>query len=231
MNRIRYKDGLYEVLLTPNHPVLPSMELLVGNWNDEHLRGFEVKKFKTLEDAQIIAMRLPDMDWYKLVRMHIEHFHNLTKSIKYIVEEYNFLADVYPKATTPEELKDITFNRVSNMGSRYAATYHMNDIISFSIVNPWTKNLDELSKILVNVPELRIKRKQVYNGKIIHLIGVTELGSTYEIKLWPSIIYQAAVWAFKHEFPHDKRNTKKLDMMYNNALKLQNQIDSSIVIR
>jgi hypothetical protein len=229
MNRIRHKDGQYQVLLTPHLTLLPSMELLVGNWDDEHLRGFSVQEYNTLPEAQLLAFRLPDLDWYKLVRMHINHYHDLLKIINHVIDKYHFIVNLIPKVTSPEELKTITFDRVLNLGHRYAATYNMNDIISFNIINPWTKNIDELSKVLISIPELRIKKRKVYNHKIIHLIGLTELGSTYEIKLWTTVVFQTVKWLSEHS--KENSNKTKLDEMFKEALKLQSTIDKDLIIR
>lgn len=231
MNRIRHHNNAYQVLLTPHLKFAPSMELLVGNWDDEHLRGFSIVEYPTLPEAQCHAMRLPDIDWYKLVRMHIDYVHSLEKIINGTIQRHKFIVNLETKVMTPQELKEMTFRRVQNLGERYSVTYGANDIISFCIVNPWTKNLDELAHILTTIPELRIKRHKIYNKKINHLIGLTELGSTYEIRLWPTILHHWAVWEYENKHINRNKNNDRVQKVYQVALKQQNDIDSGMFIR
>lgn len=233
MNRIRYKSesDTYQVLLTPHLKFSPSMELLVGNWDDEHLRGFSIENYRTLPEAQCLALRLPDIDWYKLVRMHVDHYHILSKMVIDIAATHHYQVDTYPRLMSPEELKEVTFNRVENLGNRFGPTYGMNDIISICIVNPWTKNLKELADVLITIPELRIKRKQVYHDKIIHLVGLTELGTTYEIKLWPTFLYNWGKWVYEHRYQNQNKSKEALDKLFTDSLNLQTQVDNGLILR
>lgn len=233
MNRIRYKKetDTYQVLLTPHLKFSPSMELLVGNWDDEHLRGFHIENYKTLPEAQCLALRLPDIDWYKLVRMNVDHYHILSNMIIDISAENHFMVDTYPRLISPQELKELTFNRVENLGNRFGPTYGMSDIISLCIVNPWTKNLHELADVLITIPELRIKRKKVYNDKIIQLIGLTELGMTYEIKLWPTLLYNWGKWDYEHRYENKNKRPEALNKLFKDTLLLQTKVDNDIVLR
>lgn len=73
------------------------------------------------------------------------------------------------------------------------------DIIGFRIIYPWTSGLYEIADLLESVKELCIYSKEMReNNKVIYLYGKTNLGSTYEIQLWPTIIYTC------FEYEHDK---------------------------
>ena len=69
----------------------------------------------------------------------------------------------------------------------------MNDIINFKIVNPWSHNLREMEKHLTKQSRLNIFKRSEKN-KVIHLIGRTDIGTTYEIMLCPSIINNWIKW-------------------------------------
>lgn len=244
MNRIRPYNGNYQVLYTPNLVIAPSMELVIGNWEDEHFRNFYIKEFPTLPDAQCAAFQLPDLDWYKLVRIHVDYFHHLSKLIGDVLSQHRFIVDYKPNLMDPQVLKEVTFNRVMQLGNRFNMTYGMNDIISFCIVNPWTANLTEIADVLASVPQLRIRRKRTYDGKMIHLIGYTELGSTYEIKLWPTVLYQWVTWKNDHiqepireeddfhaGYGKHVYSREAVNEEYKKALLLQDKLDGEDAIR
>jgi hypothetical protein len=231
MNRIRQSKNGFQVLITPNLGIAPSMELMTGHWDDDDLCGFYIEEYSCLDDAQCVAFRLPDIDWYKLVRLHADHYHQLNNFIKSVIFDYKFMVELKANYMSPEILKETTFNRVSNLGDRYSMTYDMNDIISFNIVNPWTKNVEKLAKILQEMPELRIKDVKVYGNKVIHLTGLTELGTTYEIRLWPTILYQWAEWHNTHSHRNTNVSNEKLNAIYKKYWDLQDNVDRSIHIR
>lgn len=228
MNRIRQKDDKYQLLITPHLFYSPSMELIVGGWDDEHLKGFDIEEYDALDNAQYKAFQMPDIDWYKLVRMNSIYFNFINTIINKVIKKYHFKVHIDSHIMSPNELKNVTFDRVHKLGERYTMTHNMNDIISFCIINPWTINLEKLSKILISIPELRIRKKFIYYGHVIHLVGLTELGSTYEIKLWPSIIHQWALWESKHSKGKDKDS---LNRGFRNMLKQQLIVDDGYTIR
>lgn len=228
MNRIREVNGKYQVLHTPNFGVAPTMEIIAGNWEDSHLRGFKIEEYPTLSDAQMAAFRMPDLDWYELVRMNVDHFHQLHRIIKQDLQDHKFIVDIKPNLMDPATLKDTTFRRATKLGERFTLTYDMNDIISFCIVNPWSKNLNEIAKVLKYDPRLRIRHIKSYD-KMIHLIGTTELGTMFEIKLWPTIMYQWALRNHRHYDDSGLDDTPK--KFYQDCLKLQDKIDMDVRVR
>tara|TARA_Y100000780_G_scaffold205743_1_gene200914 strand:- start:2285 stop:2908 length:624 start_codon:yes stop_codon:yes gene_type:complete len=207
------------------------MELMVGNWEDDELQGFYVEEYNNLSEAQCSAFQLPDIDWYKLVRMNVDHYHQLNKIVGSLLKKYNFFANKETHLMRPEELKEVTFNRVLNFGERYTTTYNMNDIITINIIDPWSKNLVRIANMLEKEPNLRIFNRKVYWDKIIILTGETELGLTYEIKLFPTILWRWAKWTNWYGFTNKNENQKAIEQQRLKAIELQNQVDKGISIR
>jgi len=226
MNRIREYNFKFQVLVTPTMPMHTNFEMLVGNWSDEHLRNYYILEFENMGDAMVEAMKHPDIDWDKLVLLHQNSYKDLKVIVREILNNHRFIGDLQPKILSPNQLKNTIFDRVMYFGKRFTLKYNMNDIISFHIVNPFTKNLYELSKYLEIDERLRIIRKYINNG-VIHLIGRTDLGTTFEIGLWPTIISQWARWA--DENPNISNENKKYAFL--EAIKKQEKIDGSFEIR
>ena len=90
MNRIRIYNDIFQVLHTPTMIIDPSMEFMIGSWSDYDLRGFQITEYKTLDDAQFDAFRLPDIDWYKLVRIHVDYFYQLSNKLDFILHNAKF---------------------------------------------------------------------------------------------------------------------------------------------
>src|SRR3989344_1100251 len=219
MNRIRHIDGKYQVLLTPNLSVSPSsMELLLGNLEDETLRDFKVAEFNNLGDAQCLAYKYPDVDWYKIIRMNVDAYHQITNIINLYIKKNKIIADIDANLADPEQYKNAIFDRVLNMGDKFTLRYDFNDVICINISNPWSKKLQDISNLLINIPELRIHQRFI-KSKVIHLIGYTDLGMLYEIKLWPSIIMQWAKWSITSS------DENIIKTMFSKALQSQEVID------
>lgn len=224
MNRIRKVGNIWQVLITPSYVSSPSMEIMLGNWTDEKLRGFQVIETDNQQDAMDIAFSLPDINWNKLVNIHVDAFQSLSKAIQRILKTHHVIADVYPKLQTPLSLKNTIFDRVLIKGGRFTLRHEANDIISIDIVNPWSKNIEEISSIIQSYEELKIISK--INSKSITLIGKTIFGTSYEIRLWTTIQYQLAVWL--SENPTTQTEIKN---MWNAVSSTQKVVDSGIIIR
>jgi len=106
-----------------------------------------------------------------------------------------------------------------NLGERFNLYYNLNDIMSFDIINPWTLNLQRISDILLNIPQLNIK-KVIKTPTHIKLIGINEVNNPYEIRLWTTIIYNFIYWLSINHF--DKN---KYFQQFKKIIKLQNKID------
>ena len=111
------------------------------------------------------------------------------------------------------------FDRVMNLGNRFNMYYNLNDIICFDIVNPWLSNLQRISATLSNITELNIV-KIIKTPTHIKLIGINEINTPYEIRLWTTIIYQYIYWLSSNHLDPEKYINR-----FNKIIKLQNQID------
>lgn len=219
MNRIRKINNIYQVLINNNYTTNPSIELTLGALTEEQLKNYEIKEFNIMQDAINIAYNLPDINFNKISSSCVDSY----KRLDYLIQKYlNKLSITYKsKLLTPNEIKTSIFDRVSNYGDRFTFLYNFNDIITFDIINPWTNNLIHISNVLINIPELkiiRIEKQQTH----IKLIGLTEMNSTYEIRLWTSIIYNFMEWLYK--------NNKNIINHQNKLLKIIQQqtfIDNS----
>lgn len=227
MNRIRKVDNGYQVLITPDIKVSPDSALLIGNWTDENLRNYYLLHFNSLNDAQCVAYDYPDIDWYRIVLNHKYIFARLKDTIQTILQNNNLNVELQSVLMEPQMLKEVIFERVTRGGERFNLRYGMNDIISFTIVNPWLNNLHTIAKLIENHREhvyrddLRIRHKKIIDGKIICLYGVTEFGTIYEIRLIPTLLQQWGEWYNKIGY----KNSKHANELYNKYIKQQNEID------
>lgn len=233
MNRIRKVDNKYQVLITPDIRISPDSSLLIGNWEDESLRNYYILQFESLNDALCEAYNYPDIDWYRIILNHEHIFKRLEMTLKSIIKDHNLNVEFRSTLMDPEKFKNTMFERVIKGGERFNLRYGMNDLISFTITNPWSNNLHNISKMFENYrahlyrDDLRLRQKKVIDGKIICLYGVTEFGTIYEIRLVPTLIQQWADWNEQSGFRNDAASNK----LYENILKKQQDVDSGPIIR
>ena len=233
MNRIRKINNTYQVLITPDIKLSPDSSLLIGNWEDESLRNYYILQFESLNDAQCEAYNYPDIDWYRMSLNHQHIFQRLEQTIKYILNENNLNVEFRSTLMDATVLKNTMFDRVAKGGERFNLRYGMNDIINFTIINPWTNNLHNIAKILENYrawlyrDDLRLRHKKIVDGKIICLYGYTEFGTMYEIKLVPTLLQQWADWYRKSGF----RNENSANELYDKFFKQQEMIDNGPIVK
>lgn len=231
MNRIRKLGAVFQVLITPSIKVSPDSSIMVGNWEDDELQNFYVLEFPTLGNAKCEALKHPDIDWYRLVLNHKYIFQRLENTVRSVVNDQGMTVEFIPKLMSPETLKNTMFDRVMKDGDRFNLRYGASDIISFTIVNPWTKNLFKIAKALENHrahpyrDDLRIREKRLTDGKIISLLGVTEFGTIYEIKLIPTLLHQWSEWNKKTGY----LKQEKADKLYEDMLKKQDETDKLVI--
>ena len=102
----------------------------------------------------------------------------------------------------------------------------------FELINQYLECTDvdfyllKINTLIDKNKKLNIFKKIINNG-IIHLIGRTEFGMTYEIGIWPSLIYNWFKWTKKHSTMNIEVKKNSL----NEILKLQKNIDSAFVLR
>ena len=230
MNRIRKYNNNYQVLLTPHQRYNISFEFLLGSWTDSCLMGFEVKTVNTYREADDIASNYPDINWEQLVLYHKDFYNFIKKEIKNVVDSSNITVNINTNLLTPLETKNILFDRVikgqTTEDNIFRLVYNMNDIVSIVITNPWTYNLVELEKHLIKHSRLNLFSKLQRNG-ITHLIGRTDIGTSYEIVLVPELV---------NHWIHWKNNNKNLDKAIHisrlkNILNTQKLIDDSSRLR
>jgi hypothetical protein len=227
MNRILKNNNRYQVLITPSYRFDAGYGLLLGCWSDPNLSGYSVKEYDRFDEALDEATQHPPIDWYKLVLFQKDVFVNLRKIIRNILEQGNFIAEFEPHLMTPEELKTTMIRRVSQLGNRFRLTYNLNDCIGFHIINPWQKNLEELAMILKSIPELRITKILPDEG-VIKLIGTTDMGTTYEIVLWTTMMAQYARWVDKNPSASLEKRKYILNQMKKNQRVVE---DSGQILR
>lgn len=217
MNRIRKFNNKYQVLITPNYTTNPSIELLLGYILDENIMKFSIKEFDSLNDALALALSFPDLDWNKLISIHKDIFFQLNNTIKQNLNYHKFIYDYKFNILTPQQLKNLIFNRVMRNGKRFIEFYNFNDIISFDIINPYTNNLIQIKNVLKNISKLNIV-KIIQTNTHIKLIGITQNNSPYEIRLWNTLMYDYIYWLHINQLnPVDyinKINTIKQNIKY-----------------
>lgn len=235
MNRIRKYDNIYQVLITPHQKYNVGFEFLLGSWTDEALMGFIVKEYDNLYEAECEAIQHPDINWEQLVEFHKDSYQFLKSQIQEIINRSNMAVELIPVLLTPEQVKNKMFERVikGNVELRkdetlsgFRTVYDMNDIINFSIVNPWSRNLREIASQLLKYGRLNIFHTLEKNN-ILHLIGRTDIGTTYEIILVPSIINNWMHWKNINSSLSPSRYVGALL----NCIKAQNAVDSTFILR
>ena len=168
MNRIRKKDGTYQVLITPDIGMSPDSSLMIGNWTDSHLRNYYVATFPTQNDAMAESYKYPDIDCRRIVLNHEHIFHRLRSIVQHIISENNFEVELKSHLIKSDEFKNKMFDRVLQKDCEFSLKCDFNDIISFTIVNPWSRVLSDISSKFETYREwmtldvLRIREKELF---------------------------------------------------------------------
>lgn len=179
MNRVRKKNNKYEVLITPFKLYSASFELMQGNWDDDNLSGYYIKKFNNLEDAKTIAIKYPNLDWYNMVLMYKYEYYQKKRVLEEYIDQNTILES---KLLTPDEAKELMFDRVEKLHNNFRLSKNFNDILSFTIINQNMNFLLSLKKLLPF--DIRLKIIKVLSSKTSFiLVGKTDLGTTYQILL------------------------------------------------
>jgi len=235
-NRIREVAGGYQVLTTPHRKYDVGFEFMLGSWTDEGLLGFKILEFNNYADAECEALRHPDISWERLHEFHKDQYAKFGHIVTNVLDYSDITSNLFPHLMSPSEIKHVMMNRVSKAqqlmsiedyelfdeatDTSFRLAYDMNDIISYTIVNPWTANLEQIQNLLMNETRLNLYKTHTSHG-IIHLVGRTDIGSTYEIILCPSILYHFMLWKQDHHHCAAGRLTREL----RKSVKLQKMID------
>lgn len=235
MNRIRKYNNKYQVLTTPHQKYNSGFEFLLGSWTDEGLMGFNVEEYESYKEAVDQTYDSPDINWDQLIEFHKDNFYFLSNELDKIIKQSTIPVRIKSHLMKPEEAKNKLFDRVikgqdiANIDDEnsFRLIYDMNDIISFVITNPWSKNLNELSQRLIQHSRLNIFNI-IKKNSVIHLIGRTDIGTTYEIILVPDTINNWMLW---RNINSNVLSKEKLVLSLRNIIKLQNNIDNSYILR
>lgn len=226
---------MYQCLFTPYRKYDPGFEYLIGSWTDDSVMGFEVRTFNTLSEAECEAMNMPDINWDMLVDFHKDSYLFLRDHISKAIDNTNITVDYKHYLASPIQTKNRMFERVikgqeslaeNNSTSGFRTVYHMNDIISFVVVNPWSANLRMLADRLIKTDRLKIFNKIEKDG-IVKLVGRTDIGTTYEIILVASVIHNWMMWVANN--PMMSRDMVK--SMFKNCVRTQKLVDTTPVLR
>jgi hypothetical protein len=219
MNRVRNNNGSFQVLLTPdiNDVSSPDSSTLIGSWFEPDLTNFTVIEYPTMNDAMYEALKYPDIDWRKIVADHEYIYKELSTRLQTILSSYPINVQVIPQLMTPCILKNNVFNAAISKNT------NITHIINFTIISPWSKVLDKASTaILSNFHDYYQINKMKKDRGITYLLGNTPLGTTYMIKLIPSLLYQY--------FTTNGNGQGINNATFNNLLKMQEQIDNGVNI-
>ena len=227
MNRIRKSNNIYQVLITPHIRISPDSSIILGNWTDINLRDCHILEFKSLQEAQAEAFNYPDIDWYRIVMNHKYVFERIKTVVGNILEKHT--VQIINKLTNPTEFKNKVFDRVDKQARilDFEDKGFLNDIISITIINPYNTQLNEISKLIMMHSnhlwrnDLRIKDRIDKDNEII-ILGKTELGTTYTIKLITSLYHQFKKW---YELEGHFMDDQFVDGKYNQMKKQQRMID------
>jgi len=227
MNRIRKYGDIYQVIITPEIIVSPDSSLMLGGWMDQDIQSFKIFNFNTLQDAQCEAFNYPDIDWYRITMNHKYIFARLKEQIEGVINNSGINVQFISHIMSADEFKNSMFDRVlNNSNSRILIP----DIISFTIINPWTENLKRLSKLIefnrehLYRDDLRIRHKKIIDGTTIYLYGATEFGTVYEIKLIPTLLYHWTLWN-----NNNKEKRQLSDDLYKKYIRQQNELDNGYI--
>lgn len=222
MNRIRKQNDEYQVIISP------SMDYMLGQWTDFHVGKFSIEKYGTLGEAQIRAYDLSDIDWNRLVEIHQLDYKALANILKKTLDKDGYIYDFYPHLKTPDELKNHFFDSVllaQEADVEFNIPTFINDVITFTIVNPWTKNLIEMANVIKYVNKLNIQRIEKQNG-VIFIYGKTSANTFYKIELWTSILYQAKQWHSKNA-SNAPQKIKMSNKIFTKAREMQKMLDNN----
>lgn len=205
----------------------PDSSLMMGNWTDAHLRNYYILNFNTLNDAMAESYKYPDINWQRIVLNHEHIFARLKGTIQHVIRENNFQVDFNGHLMTGDEFKNKMFDRVLQGGRDFSLKSDFTDLVTFTITNPWSSVLCDLSNALelyrewMTLDVLRIREKKVVDGVIICLYGSMESGAIYTIRLVPSLLNQWGQWYLKVGYRSDKHAMK----LYDQLLKKQCLLD------
>ncbi len=216
MNRIqKIKNNLYSVLISGN------TDSVISELSEYSISKMSIKNYNTKEEALNKAIELPDLNWAHIVNYHRYEFKRLKDIVYEVVSKYSSYVEFIPILKSPDKLKKEVFNRINYYKDTFHPNSHINDIIVFNIINPFSQNLKNIIPFLKNNKELHLNKSFTKDKKIFSLVGTTNNNTSYTINLYPSVLYN---WLKNSE---KISNIEKMNQNYKKALELQDTIDKS----
>ncbi len=183
MDRIRKYNCTYQVLITPTQSTNVSTEMIFGDWtsfDNNVLTNYNIITFDTMKDALNEAAKYPNIDWAKIVVSHENSYIDIKNAIIDILKQTNINYSFSSKLESQYNVQNMFFDRIFLYKNKFNLSYHMSDIISFSVKNKDDKNICHIAELLMNNNVLNIKKTKYCNNKI-KLIGVTCINTTFQI--------------------------------------------------
>tara|TARA_B100002019_G_C21099347_1_gene512700 strand:- start:64 stop:723 length:660 start_codon:yes stop_codon:yes gene_type:complete len=216
MNRIqKQKDNSYNVLISGNS------DSIISELSEYSITKMYIENYESKEEAMIRTLDLPDLNWGNIVNYHKFEFKRLKDLIFKTIEDTSVYMEFVPILKSPKKLKKEVFDRISYYKNIFHPNKHINDIIVFNIINPFTKNLKNIIPLLTRNKDLNLEKSFTKDKIIISLVGTTKNNTPYTINLYPSVMYN---WLKSSEKIEDK---EQMNDTYKKALELQNNIDLS----
>lgn len=231
MNRIRKHNGIYQVLMTNDLNNGYDSTVMMNKFSDYDISRFYIVDFTNMNDALYASLQLQDIDWEKVAINHSYIYKRLCNTIQEIIRTNKLQCNIVCEMLSGDQLKHVMFNRVMGLSN---IIYENLSLITITIHANWTQQLETIIKYLETYTyhfkrdDLRLKTKKKIDDKIYVLYGQTELGTTYNIKLMPSLIYN-----FVENVKTNKEtiNANDTTMKYNELLKVQNIIDANALFK
>jgi hypothetical protein len=216
MNRIqKQKNGNYNVLISGN------TDSIISELSEYSITKMYLEEYESKEEAMIKSLDLPDLNWGNIVNYHKFEFKRLKDLIYNTIEDIGIYMEFIPILKSSIKLKKTVFDRINYYKNTFHPNKHVNDIIVFNIINPFTKNLKNVMPLLTRNKELNLDKSFTKDKKIISLVGTTKNNTRYTINLYPSVMYNWLKASEKID------NVEQMNENYKQALELQNKIDLS----
>lgn len=182
MNRVRKHGNSFQVLITPTKKFDSDVSFMVGNWIDPDFGGFRVVSYRTFREAMMEASKYPNLDWDQLILWNVENYRKFYGIINRILDMHQFDVKLDAHLMNSYQVKDAMFDRISILKNNFRLSYHMSDIILFTISRFRNVSIRTLAAIFSENQALRIIYK-ITDREGIKLVGQTDLGVSYMISL------------------------------------------------
>jgi hypothetical protein len=207
MNRIKYYNGHYQVLVSDEIHIAPQSGLYFNDLG--FMDNNYILHFDNLNDALYESYKYPDISWGKIIMNHTHEYIHLKNIIgEYVTSSYTLHSHI----KTPEELKNSTFDTPND-------NYQ---IFSLALTALTNRKLNVLLHNLRQDPRLHVSGIR-YTYKTI-LECTTDLGTKYEICFLPTIIYEWEKWYESVGYKNPSNSMNILKKYLEQQHKLENHL-------